>query len=66
MENASDEAKLLKIILGKDPDRHGIVKMIDSFYFRHHYVIVFELLDLNLYRYIKQPNFEGMRKDLLR
>jgi hypothetical protein len=29
--NAQVEARLLKQILGKNPDRHGIVKMVDSF-----------------------------------
>ena len=40
--------------------------MFDSFYFRRHFIIVFELLDINLYKYIKQPGFRGMNKDLLR
>ena len=40
--------------------------MYDSFYFRRHYIIVFELLGMNLYKYIKQPGFRGMNKDLLR
>ena len=40
--------------------------MYDSFYFRRHFIIVFELLDMNLYKYIKQPGFRGMNKDLLR
>lgn len=65
-DNARVEAKILMRILGKDPDKYGIVKMFDSFYFRKHFVIVFELLDINLYRYIKQPGFKGMNKDLLR
>ena len=65
-DNARVEAKLLKRILGKDPDKYGIVRMFDSFYFRRHFIIVFELLDTNLYRYIKEPGFRGMNKDLLR
>ena len=65
-DNASVEAKLLHRILGKDPDKYGIVKMFESFYFRRHYIIVFELLGMNLYKYIKQPGFRGMNKDLLR
>ena len=65
-DNASVEAKLLARILGKDPDKYGIVKMFDSFYFRRHFIIAFELLDINLYKYIKQPGFRGMNKDLLR
>lgn len=53
VENAAVEAKLLKKILGNDPDKFGIVKMLDYFPFRHHFVIVFECLDMNLYKYIK-------------
>lgn len=40
--------------------------MLDAFYFRKHYVIVFELLESNLYKYIKEPSFTGMKKDHLR
>ena len=65
-DNACVEARLLNRILGKDPDKYGIVKMFDSFYFRRHYIIVFELLSMNLYKYIKRPGFRGMNKDLLR
>lgn len=59
VENAAVEAKLLKKILGNDPDKFGIVKMLDYFSFRHHFVIVFEFLDKNLYRYIKTPGFKS-------
>lgn len=52
-DNARVEARLLKRILGKDPDKYGIVKMYDSFQFRRYFIIVFELLDMNLYKYIK-------------
>jgi dual specificity tyrosine-phosphorylation-regulated kinase 2/3/4 len=40
--------------------------MIDSFPFRTYYVIVFELLHINLYRHIKSPGFTGMGKEALR
>lgn len=40
--------------------------MIDSFPFRSFYIIVFELLDINLYQYIRSPEFTGMRKEELR
>jgi len=58
VENAAVEAKLLKKILGNDPDKYGIVKMMDYFPFRNHFVIVFEFLDKNLYKYIKTPGFK--------
>lgn len=66
VENAAVEAKLLKKILGEDPDKHGIVKMLDFFPFRHHFVIVFEFLDKNLYKYIKQPGFKTFDRLLLK
>jgi hypothetical protein len=66
VENAAVEAKLLKKILGNDPDRHGIVKMLECFPFRHHFVIVFEFLDKNLYKYIKQPGFKSFDRLLLK
>lgn len=65
VENAAVEAKLLKRILGNDPDRFGIVKMLEFFSFRHHFVIVFEFLDKNLYRYIKTPGFKTFDRQLL-
>lgn len=66
VENAAVEAKLLKKILGNDPDKNGIVKMLDYFPFRHHFVIVFEFLDMNLYKYIKQKDFRAFDKTLLK
>lgn len=66
VENAAIEAKLLKQILGKDPDKHGVVKMIDNFKFRNHYIITFELLGINLFKFIKQPSFRGLKRDKLR
>lgn len=53
--NARVEARLLKLILDKKGDANNLVKMLDNFPFRQFYVIVFEALDINLYRYIKAP-----------
>ena len=40
--------------------------MTDSFHFRSFYCIVVELMDINLYRYIKEPSFKGMNPEKLR
>jgi len=40
--------------------------MIDNFHFRSFFVIAFELLDINLYKYIKDPDFKGMKRENLR
>jgi hypothetical protein len=64
--NAQVEARLLKLINSKNGDRHGLISIIESFHFRSFFVIVFELLDINLYRYMKAPDFKGMKKEDLR
>jgi serine/threonine protein kinase len=40
--------------------------MLDHFQFRQFYVIVFEALDVNLYKHIKSPKFKGMSKSEIR
>lgn len=50
-----------------DPgDRHGIVRMRDTFVFRQHLCIVVELLSLNLYDLIKQNQYRGFSLALCR
>lgn len=66
MLNAQVEVRILKQILGKNGDKHGIVQMIDNFSFRSFYIIVFELLQTNLYRHMKAPDFKGMLREDLR
>ena len=53
-ENAQIEAKLLKRIGRHQPNDHNLVEVYDSFMFRHHFFIVTELLDINMYHYITQ------------
>ena len=51
----------------KDPDdKRNIVKIIDSFVFRKHLVLSFEMLSLNLYEFIKMNNFQGVSESLVR
>lgn len=40
--------------------------MIDSFQFRSFFVIVFELLEINLYKFMKAPNYKVMPNDKIR
>lgn len=48
------ELKILLHLNAKDPmDQHNIVRVWDYFLFRQHLVIVFELLSLNLYDFLK-------------
>lgn len=67
VENAQVEFKILKALKEKDPtDCHGIVRIIDSFPFRKHVVLVFELLGINLYKHMKAEAFKSFTKDQLR
>jgi len=40
--------------------------MVDSFQFRSFFVIAFELLEVNLYKYMKAPDFKGMSNEKIR
>ena len=51
----------------QDPeDKHYMVKMTESFYFRGHLCIVTELLSINLYELIKANQFAGFSTVLIR
>jgi dual specificity tyrosine-phosphorylation-regulated kinase 2/3/4 len=47
-------------------DTQNIVKLFDSFTFRSHLCLVFELLSLNLYEYLKINHFQGVTLSLVR
>lgn len=50
-----------------DPhDKHHIARMFDTFIFRKHLCLVFEILSLNLYELIKQNQFKGLSTNLVR
>ncbi len=51
-ENAQIEAKILMRIHAREPDKHGLVKIASRFFFRKHYFIVTEILDINLYQFL--------------
>ncbi|KAI3656201.1 hypothetical protein MP638_002650 [Amoeboaphelidium occidentale] len=48
-----------------DLDARHIVKLVDTFLFRNHLCIVFELLSINLYDLIKQNQFKGISLKLI-
>lgn len=61
------EVKLLQYIKERDPHDHAnIVHMSESFYFRNHLCISFELLSINLYELVKNNNFQGLSLGLIR
>lgn len=61
------EVKVLKHLNENDQeDYHNIVRMLASFNFRSHLCIVFELLSINLYDFLKVNHFQGLTLALVR
>lgn len=59
--------KMFYIInLQDNQNRCHIVQMLDSFNFRNHYCITFELLSINLYEFIKANQFKGFNLNLIK
>ena len=64
---ASVEVKVLQHIKDMDPDdTTNLIKMRDYFVFRSHVCIIFELLSMNLYEFIKNTDFRGVSMGLIR
>lgn len=61
------EVKILKFLNDAGPEEmHNGVVMEDSFIFRNHLCIVFELLSINLYEFLKKNNFSGVSLSLVK
>ena len=64
---AGIEVKILTHLRDNDPnDKNNIIRLIEVFSFRNHLCIVFELLSINLYDFLKQGNFKGLSLSLIR
>ena len=64
---AREEIRILQHLSQNDQhDRHFVVRILDSFIFRNHVCIVFELLSMNLYELIKKNKFRGFPLLLVR
>ncbi|KAJ1562034.1 Dual specificity tyrosine-phosphorylation-regulated kinase [Cladochytrium tenue] len=61
------EVRVLDRIRREDADNtFNAVHMKDSFYFRHHLCITFELLGSNLYEWIKAGSFRGVHSGVIK
>ena len=61
------EVKVLTHIREHDPHNDkNTVRTLNHFYFRSHLCIVFELLSINLYEFIKNNNFKGVSLQLIK
>ncbi|KAL5606129.1 hypothetical protein BROUX41_006103 [Berkeleyomyces rouxiae] len=66
-QQAIVEVNILKKLREWDPhNHHSMVNFTDNFYFRGHLCISTELLDMNLYEFIKVNNFRGFSLRLIR
>ncbi|KAH8200098.1 hypothetical protein TruAng_005719 [Truncatella angustata] len=66
-QQALVEVNILQKIREWDPkNKHSMVNFTHSFYFRGHLCISTELLDMNLYEFIKSNNFRGFSLKLIR
>lgn len=64
---AHEEIRILRKLREQDKDNTmNIIHMFDSFTFRCHMCITFELLSINLYELIKKNNFKGFSLQLVR
>ena len=61
------EVKILKHLNEADPeDIQNVARISNSFTFRSHLCIVFELLSINLYEFLKLNHFQGLNLTLVR
>lgn len=59
--------RTLKLTASQDPkNKHSMVNFTQSFYFRGHLCLSTELLDMNLYEFIKANGFRGFSTKLIR
>ena len=61
------EVKVLKHLNDNDPeDIQNVARILNSFTFRSHLCIIFELLSINLYEFLKINHFQGLTLALVR
>lgn len=61
------EVKVLKHLNDHDrDDNQNVVRILSSFTFRSHLCIIFELLSINLYEFLKLNHFQGLNLTLVK
>uniref|UniRef100_H2YPF4 dual-specificity kinase n=1 Tax=Ciona savignyi TaxID=51511 RepID=H2YPF4_CIOSA len=64
---AAEEIRILEHLRKQDKDNvMNIIHMVESFTFRNHICMTFELLSINLYELIKKNKFQGFSLQLVR
>lgn len=60
-QQAQVEIRVLTHLRDRDPEgKYGIIRMMDTFVFRNHVCLTYELLSMNLYEYMKLNKFHPM------
>jgi serine/threonine protein kinase len=66
-EQAREEVQILEYLKNRNFDNSfNVIHLLDSFQFRGHTCLKFELLGMNLYQYLKVNNFQGCPSALLK
>lgn len=66
-KQAQEEIRILQALKKEDKDNNmNLVHMLESFNFRNHVCMTFELLSMNLYELIKKNRFQGFSLQLVR
>ena len=61
------ERKILETLKDNDPDdKKNIVRILGSLVFRNHLILIFEMLSINLYDFLKLNSFKGVSLGLVR
>ena len=58
---------MLETLRDADPDdKKNVVRIVGSLIFRNHLILMFEMLSINLYEFLKLNNFNGVSIGLVR
>lgn len=61
------EIEILETLKKQDSKgEYNCVKLLHHFYFRKHLCLIFDLLNINLYEFMKLNNFNGISLSLIR
>ncbi|MEQ2183296.1 hypothetical protein GOODEAATRI_031324 [Goodea atripinnis] len=60
------EARMLKKILQLDPERNNLLRFIESFTYKGHFCLAFEMLDVSIFDFMKSRDFAPLHVSEIR
>uniref|UniRef100_A0A3Q2PHU7 Protein kinase domain-containing protein n=1 Tax=Fundulus heteroclitus TaxID=8078 RepID=A0A3Q2PHU7_FUNHE len=60
------EARMLKKIQKLDPEKNNLLKFIENFKYKGHFVLAFEMLDVSIYDFMSRRNFAPLHLSEIR